>query len=157
MQWTETIDVDAPLDLVRAAVADQHQLMAWSAWQEETGYTCTVEGDGRSVGSAIVFRSSEGTEMGRQTMTLVGPDRVENRLLNRGPGGRDIRPEVVFRLEQVGTGCTRVHLDFRATPPLPPILRQLAELVLSRKVRALHVKDLQQLKAHAEGSADRAS
>lgn len=151
MQWTESVDVDAPLEQVRDAVADQHRLMAWSAWQEATGYTCTVDGDGRSVGSAIVFTDRTGVEQGRQTMTLLAPDRVENRLVNRGPGGRDIRPEVDFRLEPLSASRTRVHLDFRAVPPLPPVLRQLAELVLARKVRALHVKDLQQLKQHVEG------
>lgn len=157
MQWTESIDVAAPLAQVQDAVADQHRLMAWSAWQEATGYTCTVDGDGRSVGSAIVFRDSRGVEQGRQTLTRVSPERVEHRLLNRGPGGRDIRPEVDFRLEALDARRTRVHLDFRATPPLPPVLRQLVELVMARKVRALHVKDLQQLKQHVESGDERAA
>ncbi|MFR9806156.1 hypothetical protein ACL02T_28290 [Pseudonocardia sp. RS010] len=39
-----------------------------------------------------------------------------------------------------------MHLDFRATVPLPLGARQLAELVLARRVRRLHVKDLRQLK-----------
>ena len=156
MEWTESIDVDAPLARVRAPVADQHELMAWSAWPAATGYDCSVDGDGRSVGSSIV-RDSAGAERGRQTMTLVADDRVEHRLVNRGPGGRDIRPEVDVRFESAGPDRTRVHLDFRATPPLPPVVRQRAELVLSRKVRALHVEDLLQLEAHVEGGSDRAS
>lgn len=150
MQWTETIVVDRPIDVVQGAIADENELMQWSAWPEATGFTCAVDGDGRSLGSAIVFRDRRGQEQGRQRLTRVEEDRVEYRLLNRGPGGREMRPEVDFRLDRLGGDRTRVHLDFRATAPLPPGLRQLAELLLGRRVRALHVKDLQLLKAHVE-------
>ena len=61
-------------------------------------------------------------------------------------------PEVDFRLEDLGDSRTRVHLDFRASAPLPVGLRQLAEAVIGRRVRALHVLDLQQLKAHVEAA-----
>ena len=151
MEWTESIDVDRPIAQVQAAIADEHELMAWSAWPEATGYRCAVEGDGRSLGSAIVFRSPDGVEQGRQRLTRVAPDRVEYRLRNRGPRGRDITPEVDFRLEPLGDAATRVHLDFRATAPLPPGLRQVVELFLGRRVRRLHVLDLRQLKDHVEG------
>jgi hypothetical protein len=43
-----------------------------------------------------------------------------------------------------------VHLDFRAAAPLPAGVRQVAEALLGRRVRALHVKDLELLKAHVE-------
>jgi Polyketide cyclase / dehydrase and lipid transport len=151
MEWTESIVVDRPLAQVRAAIADEHQLMAWSAWPEATGYTCDVDGDGRSIGSAIVFRDRAGVEKGRQSLSRVEPDRIEYRLRNRGPRGRDMTPEVDFRLEAVDGTRTRVHLDFRATAPLPPGARQIAELLLGRRVRRLHVKDLELLKAHVEG------
>ena len=62
-------------------------------------------------------------------------------------------PEVDFRLDELTPGTTRVHLDFRNQVPLPPPLRQLAGSVIGRKVRALHVADLQLLKAHVEHTA----
>jgi hypothetical protein len=150
MKWTESIVVDRPLPQVRDAIADENELMAWSAWPEATGYTCAIDGDGRSLGSVIVFRDRSGREQGRQQLSLVAPERVEYRLRNRGPRGRDITPEIDFRLDDLDGIRTRVHLDFRATVPLPLGARQLAELVLGRRVRRLHVKDLQQLKAHVE-------
>ena len=150
MEWTESIDVTRPIAQVQAAIADEHELMAWSAWPAATGYSCAVDGDGRSVGSAIVFRSPDGVEQGRQRLARVAPDRVEYRLRNRGPRGRDITPEVDFRLEPLGDAATRVNLDFRATVPLPPGLRHAAELLLGRRVRRLHVLDLRQLKDHVE-------
>jgi hypothetical protein len=121
-------------------------------WQEATGYTCRVEGDGRTPGSAIVFVDRKGVEQGRQTLTAVGDRLIENRLLNRGPAGREMRPEVDFRLSPLGAGCTRVDLEFRARPPLPTPLRQLLERVVGRRVHALHVKDLAQLKDHVEAT-----
>lgn len=150
MEWTESIVVDRPLPEVQAAIADEHELMAWSAWPRATGYTCAVDGDGRSVGSAIVFRDRRGVEQGRQRLSMVGPERVEYRLHNRGPGGRTMSPEVDFRLEAVDAGRTRVHLDFRATAPLPAGARHVVELLLGRRVRRLHVADLRQLKEHVE-------
>jgi hypothetical protein len=64
-------------------------------------------------------------------------------------------PEVDFRLEALDDTRTRVHPAFRATPPLPPGARQLAELLLGRRVRRLHVEDLVLLKAHVESTTTR--
>jgi Polyketide cyclase / dehydrase and lipid transport len=150
MEWTESIVVERPLAQVQAAIADEHRLMAWSAWPEATGYRCEVDGDGRSVGSAIVFRDRAGVEQGRQRLTRVEGDRIEYRLRNRGPRGREMTPEVDFRLEALDDTRTRVHLDFRATAPLPPGARQIAEFLLGRRVRRLHVEDLALLKVHVE-------
>lgn len=150
MQWTESIVVDRPRDQVQAAIADENDLMAWSAWPQATGFTCAVEGDGRSIGSEIVFTDRRGREQGRQRLASVTPDRVEYRLRNRGPGGRDITPEVDYRLADLGDGRTRVFLDFRAVPPVPAVVRPVVEAVLGRRVRRLHVKDLELLKAYVE-------
>lgn len=150
MRWTESIDVDRPLPQVHRVIADEHQVMHWSAWPAATGYTCYVDGDGTSVGSAFVFRDTAGVEQGRQRLFAVTPRRVEYRLRNRGPAGRDMSPEVDFRLDELTPTSTRVHLDFRNQVPLPTPLRQLAGLVIGRKVRALHVEDLRLLKAHVE-------
>ena len=152
MQWTESIVVDRPREQVHRAIADEHELMAWSAWPAATGYTCAVDGDGRSPGSTIVFTDRDGVEQGRQRLAEVTPDRVAYRLRNRGPGGRDVTPEVDFRLEDLDGSRTRVHLDFRNSVPLPPGARHVAEFVLGRRVRRLHVQDLVQLKQHVERS-----
>lgn len=156
MHWTVSIVVDRPRDQVQAAVADENDLMAWSAWPQATGYTCAVEGDGRSIGSEIVFTDRKGREQGRQRLASVSPTLVEYRLRNRGPGGRDITPEVDYRLEDLGDGRTRVHLDFRATPPVPAPLRPLVRATLGRRVRRLHVEDLELLKAYVERQPARA-
>ena len=150
MEWTESIVVDRPLEQVHRAVADEHELMQWSAWPEATGYTCAVDGDGRSPGSAIVFRDRRGVEQGRQRLAQVGRDRVEYRLRNRGPFGRIMTPELDFRLEPLDPARTRVHLDFRASAPLPAGVRHLVELVLARWARRLHIEDLRRLKARVE-------
>ena len=150
MQWSESIEIGRSREQVHSAIANEHELMRWSAWPAATGYTCAVDGDGCSLGSAIVFTDRKGTEQGRQRLTLVEPDRVHYRLRNRGPLGREMTPQVDFRLEDLAGLRTRVHLDFQASAPLPVGLRQLAEAVIGRRVRALHVLDLQQLKAHVE-------
>ena len=150
MHWRESIDVDRPMTVVQAAIADEHRLMQWSAWPAATGYTFTVEGDGASVGSAIVFRDDGGIEQGRQSLERVTSDLVAYRLRNRVPGGRVMTPEVDFRLESLDGDRTRVHLDFRARAPLPAGVRQAVEFLVGRRVRALHVEDLRLLKAHVE-------
>jgi carbon monoxide dehydrogenase subunit G len=153
MQWTESITIDRPPARVRQAIADENELLQWSAWPEATGYTCRIDGDGRSVGSAIVFTDTKGTTQGRQILHAFDEHTVDYRLRNRGPGGREMTPKLRFRLEGIDGERTRVHLDFQATAPLPPGLRHLVEAAMSRRVRRLHVKDLDQLKAHVESRA----
>ncbi|RZT18233.1 polyketide cyclase/dehydrase/lipid transport protein [Mycobacterium sp. BK558] len=155
MEWSETVTIDQPLARVRQAIADENELLAWSAWPEATGYTCRIEGDGLSVGSAIVFTDAKGTTQGRQELHSLDEHTVDYRLRNRGPGGREMTPHLRFRLEDVDGDRTRVHLDFQATAPLPPGLRHLVEAVMGRRVRRLHIKDLQQLKQHVENTTVR--
>ncbi len=150
MKWTESIVVDRPAAEVLRAVADEHELLQWSAWPEATGYTCAIDGDGHTVGSAIVFTDKKGVIQGRQVLHDVDDDTVDYRMRNRGPGGRDMTPHLLFRFDDVDGARTRVHLDFQAAAPLPPGLRHIVEAVMSRRVRRLHVKDLEQLKQHVE-------
>ncbi len=86
MHWTESIDVDRPVPEVRAAIADEHELMQWSAWPEATGYTCSVDGDGISPGSEIVFRDRSGVVQGRQRLLRSTADRVESGCATGCPG-----------------------------------------------------------------------
>ncbi len=57
MRWTESITVDRPLAQVQRAIADENELMRWSAWPAATGFSCAVEGDGRSRCSHVGVRS----------------------------------------------------------------------------------------------------
>lgn len=150
VRWTESVVIEGPIARVRQAVADENELLQWSAWPEATGYTCRIEGDGRSVGSAIVFSDAEGTVQGRQVLQSVDENAVDYRMRNRGPGGRDMTPHVRYLLDDIDGGRTRVRLDFDATAPLPPGVRHVVEAFMGRRVRRLHVKDLAQLKAHVE-------
>jgi hypothetical protein len=150
MKWSETTVVNSALARVHAAVADENELLQWSAWPAATGYSCRIDGDGCSVGSTIVFVDRRGVVQGRQVLHAVGADVVEYRLRNRGPGGREMTPNVTFTFEDLDGAQTRVRLDFAATAPLPPVVRQLVETAMSRRVRRLHVKDLEQLKQHVE-------
>lgn len=123
MHWTETVTIDAPVDVARAAVRDQRHVMAWSAWPEATGFTCSVDGDATSVGSEIVFRDRTGTVQGRQHIVDVTDDgdtrTVVNQLENRGPFGRTMRPRVDFRTTAVNAQRTEVGAGLRRRHPVP--------------------------------------
>ncbi|WP_043440777.1 SRPBCC family protein [Arthrobacter sp. L77] len=152
MQWTETITIEAPRDIVYQAVRDQHTLMRWSAWPEATGFTCRVDGDGMSPGSQIVFTDQKGVEQGRQTLVSADPGIVRNTMRNRGPRGRWVSPNVDFHVDPVTPTQTRVSLAFDVDPPVPRIMKPLANRWLRRSIRPLHVKDLQQLKDLVEAT-----
>lgn len=150
MKWTESIEVAAPADRVADALLDQRHVMGWSAWPEATGFVCGVEGDGRSPGSQIVFRDAGGTVQGRQRIVDVEGLRVSNRMDNRGPFGTTLTPRVDFVAIPLGGQRTRAELDFEAEVPLPFGVRHVIEAAMSRWVRRLHVKDLEQLKSYVE-------
>ena len=154
MEWTESIVIDRPLPVVHRAVADEHELMQWSAWPKATGDTCAVDGDGRSTGSAIVFRDRTGVEQGRQRLTSVEPDRIEYRLRNRGPAGWRSRGGLPPRRPRRDADARAPRLP--GDRAVPPGARQLAELVLGRRVRRLHVEDLRLLKLHVETTSSTA-
>lgn len=150
MRWSESILIDAPRDDVYEAVADQQVLMVWSAWPRTTGFSCRVEGDGRSPGSQIVFTSPDGVEQGRQTLLAADGSWVRNRMRNPGPGNRWVEPRVDFRVQHAQAGTTEVTLEFEVTPPVPRLLHPIANRWLQRSIRPLHVQDLEQLKALVE-------
>ncbi|WP_146067386.1 hypothetical protein [Arthrobacter sp. SX1312] len=55
-------------------------------------------------------------------------------------------PNVDFPIDSATPTRTRVALAFDVDPPVPRILKPLANRWLRRSIRPLHVKDLQQLK-----------
>lgn len=150
MEWSERIAIDRPLPDVHSAIANQHEFMAWSAWSEAAGYTCVVDGDGVSIGSEIVCTSPKGVEQGRQRLTTVLPRRIEYRLRDRGPAGREMTPEVDFLLEPLDDNRTQVELHFRNEIPLPWGLRHLLARIMTKRIRGLHAEDLRLLKEHVE-------
>lgn len=154
MQWVESIIIERPKAEVYRAVVDQNVLMQWSAWPEATGFTCRVEGDGTSAGSQIVFSDSHGVVQGRQTLLTEDGTLVRNQMKNRGPRGRDIEPRVDFRVEELSPSRTKVSLEFEVEPPVPAVLKPIAARWLTKSIRPLHVKDLEQLKALVERSAE---
>jgi carbon monoxide dehydrogenase subunit G len=145
LRWSESIHIDRDPETVFAAMLDQHTVIKWSAWPEATGYRCAVAGDGKSVGSEIVFADPSGNRMGRQRITEVGKSVVHNQMRNRGPAGRWVEPTVDFRVEQDGDG-TRAYLDFEVAPPAPRLLLPFAHRYLKKSIRPLHVEDLRRLK-----------
>jgi hypothetical protein len=151
--WSESIDIDRPVEEVHNAVLDQQILMKWSAWPQATGCSCAVDGDGTTPGSSIVFTSPTGEEMGRQTIVTVSDTTVSNRLRNRGPGGRVIEPEIDFMVEPLSPQRSRVLLDFRIAPPVPAPLRPVARLFLNLRIRPVHRADLKNLKSLLEAKA----
>lgn len=152
VQWSESIDIRRRPDVVFEAMRDQHTVLTWSAWPEATGYRCAVSGDGRSVGSEIVFSDSAGRHRGRQRITAVGDAVVRNTMRNRGPGGRWVEPRVDFRVEAHGDG-TRAFLDFHIEPPVPRLFLPVAHWYLRRAIRPLHVEDLRRLKRLLEDNS----
>ncbi len=120
MEWSETVMIDQPLARVRQAIADENELLAWSAWPEATGYTCRIEGDGLSVGSAIVFTDAKGTTQGRQELHSLDEHTVDYRLRNRGPGGREMTPHLRFRLEDVDATAPASTWTSRRPRPCHP-------------------------------------
>jgi hypothetical protein len=87
MEWTESIDVDRPVEQVHAAIADENELMLWSAWPQATGFRCAVDGDGRSIGSSIVFRSPDGVEQGRSAWRGSSPGASSTGCATAAPAG----------------------------------------------------------------------
>lgn len=152
VRWTESIQISRSPDVVFEAMLDQNTVIKWSAWPEATGYRCAVSGDGRSVGSEILFEDPSGQHMGRQRITEVGRGVVRNKMRNRGPAGRWVEPTVDFRVEPHGDG-TIAYLDFDVTPPVPRVLRPLAHRYLKKSIRPLHVEDLRRLKRLVEESS----
>ncbi|WP_104198657.1 hypothetical protein [Cryobacterium sp. Y29] len=150
MRWTTSIDIDRPVAHLFQAIADQNVRLQWPDWPAATGCTCSIDGDITTLGSVIVFRDDTDVEQGPQRLSCVSPNRVEYPLRNRAPGGREMTPEVDFGIEELSPNRTGVHPDFRNRVPLPPPLRQITELVLDRKARAMHVEDLRLLTAHVE-------
>ncbi|MEE8601121.1 MAG: SRPBCC family protein [Euzebya tangerina] len=150
VQWTESIVIDAPAEVVRIAMMDQAHVMGWSAWPEATGFTCAVEGDGSSPGSEIVFRNDDGQVQGRQRIVKVDDQVIHNVMENKGPFGKTLRPSVDFRVTPIGQDRTRASLEFEAALPFPPILRRLVRIPMSRWVRNLHRKDMAMLKEYVE-------
>lgn len=148
MRWIESIIIDAPVAHVYQAVADENEVLRWSAWPASTGFTCAIAGDGTTVGSEIRYTDPRRDRaMGAQRLVAAEPPtRVSYQLDNRGPFGRRLRPTVEFRLTDLG-GRTRTELLFDLPIPRPVELFARAT-GFARRIRGLHREDLRLLAEH---------
>lgn len=147
VRYTETIDIDAPAADIYDHIRLQERLMRWSAWPSETGSACVCEGVDGDVGARTVFLTKKGDRFGHQEVTALDPARrVELVLQSKGPPQH---PKLAFALQPLSDTRTRVllHFDNEIARPFNLLLR-LAGIV--RWTRAMHLKDLQGLKAYAE-------
>ena len=152
MRWTESITLAAPVAHVYQAVADENELLCWSAWPQSTGFTCTIAGDGTTIGSEIRFTDPRRDQaMGAQRLVAAEPPtRVRYQLDNRGPFGLKLRPELEFRLADLGD---RTRVDLLFDLPLPKPLELLARVTgFARRIRGLHQEDLRLLAEHEQRS-----
>jgi|GEM_PF-1381192 len=152
LEYTESIVINAPVGDVYDDIRFQDRLMRWSAWPKETKSKCavdtghTIEGVDGAVGTRTVF-FSKGKAMGFQEILSLKPNHsVSFTLEGAGPPHF---PTMVFELEELPTGQTRVDLNF--TNRMPPPFNLIWNFAgISKWTRKMHVKDLQGLKAFSE-------
>ncbi|MEL6225724.1 MAG: hypothetical protein AAFR01_01725 [Pseudomonadota bacterium] len=152
LEYTETININAPVGDVYDDIRFQDRLMRWSAWPKETKSKCavdtghTIEGEDGSVGTRTVF-FSKGKAMGFQEIQSLKPNHsVSFTLEGAGPPHF---PTMVFKLEELAPEKTKVVLSFinRMPPPFNLIWNFAG---ISKWTRKMHVKDLEGLKAFSE-------
>jgi uncharacterized protein YndB with AHSA1/START domain len=107
-----TVDIDAPPEVVFDALTDwtnQGQWMAGTAVR-------VTRGDGRSVGSRIVARTSAGPVGFDDPMEITGWDRP--RRVQMHHLGRVVRGDGAFEVEALPDGRSRFHWVEWLDPPL---------------------------------------
>ena len=152
LEYTETININAPVGDVYDDIRFQDRLMRWSAWPKETKSKCavdtghTIEGEDGTVGTRTVF-FSKGKAMGFQEIQSLTPNHsVSFTLEGAGPPHF---PTMIFTLEELAPKKTKVVLIFinRMPPPFNLIWNFAG---ISKWTRKMHVKDLEGLKAFSE-------
>jgi len=152
LEYQETIIINVPIGQVYDDIRFQDRLMRWSAWPKETKSKCavdtghTIEGEDGTIGTRTVF-FSKGKAMGFQEIQSLKPNHsVSFTLEGAGPPHF---PTMVFTLEELDAGKTRVLLSFinRMPPPFNLIWNFAGT---SKWTRKMHVKDLVGLKAFSE-------
>ncbi|MEL6609556.1 MAG: SRPBCC family protein [Pseudomonadota bacterium] len=149
VEYTETIDINAPRAQVYDDIRLQERLMRWSAWPAETKSTCAVDeshGADGTVGARTVF-FTKGKRIGHQEVVGLS-DQTDVSMTLVGPGPPH-HPELTFTLTQIAPRQTRVAAHFvnRLPRPFNAIWRFAG---LSAWTRQMHLKDLQGLKAFSE-------
>ncbi|MEN0066760.1 MAG: SRPBCC family protein [Myxococcota bacterium] len=150
VEYTEYIDVDAPVGDVFDDIRLQDHLMRWSAWPPETNSQCAVDpgptGVDGTKGARTVFLS-RGREVGHQTITSIIDQReVVMTLVGPGPPHH---PELRFEVEPLDEKRCRVHLHFLNRLPRP--FNAIWHFGgLSAWTREMHRRDLAGLKAFSE-------
>ncbi|MEO1540522.1 MAG: SRPBCC family protein [Pseudomonadota bacterium] len=146
IEYTEEVEIDAPVEDVYDDIRLQEHLMRWSAWPKETKSTCTVEGLDGEVGVRTAF-FTKGKRVGHQEVVgLKENEKVALTLVGPGPPHR---PRLTFELRPDGDRRTRVKAHFVNELPRPfNAIWKFAGL--SNWTRDMHRKDLAGLKAFSE-------
>ena len=147
VEYVETIEIASPASDVHDAIRYQSKLMKWSAWPEETGSTCHVEGPDGKVGAQTVFTTKAGKRFGYQEVTHIDPNRSVTLILDSK--GSPHKPVMTLFTVPSEAETTRVLLHF-VNDIMPPfhLLQRLFGIV--RWTRRMHQKDLQGLKQFCE-------
>ncbi len=147
VEYSEKIVVNAPVEQVYNNIRWQDRLMAWSAWPEATGSTCSVENADGAVGARTVF-FDEGKRFGHQEIIGLEPNqKVSMTLVDSGPLKHT--PYLDFDLRSLPNQQTEVTLHFDNTYDRPfHVPAKLFGIV--KWVRELQIKDLEGLKAYSE-------
>ncbi|MEO0635142.1 MAG: SRPBCC family protein [Pseudomonadota bacterium] len=146
VEYTESVEIAAPVEQVYDDIRMQERLMRWSAWPAETKSTCAVEGTDGVVGAKTAF-FTKGKRVGHQEVVELKDNQLI-RLTLVGPGPPH-KPELTFELHEIAENATRVDAHFVNLLPRPfNAIWKFAGL--TNWTRKLHQKDLAGLKRFAE-------
>ncbi|MEM1364949.1 MAG: SRPBCC family protein [Pseudomonadota bacterium] len=146
VEYTESIEIRAPIEEVYDDIRMQERLMRWSAWPAETNSTCALEGVDGLVGARTAF-FNKGKRVGHQeVMKLKDNQLVSLTLVGPGPPHK---PELTFQLHEIADNRTRVDAHFVNQLPRPfNAIWKFAGL--TNWTRSMHRKDLVGLKQFSE-------
>ena len=151
VSYDETIIVNAPIKRIYNNIRMQEDLMAWSAWPEETGSTCAVEGTDGAIGAQTVYFTNGERSGFQEIIDLQQDHSVALKLADFGPIPQT--PVLTFHLQKLDANQTEVKLHFDNQFKRP--FQVLAKLLgMPKWVHSMHLKDLAGLKTYAERQND---
>jgi hypothetical protein len=143
---SRSLSIAAPVEAVRALVADFHAWTRWSPWEHlDADLQRTYAGPDEGVGARYAWAGKKAGS-GSMVITAATPERIDIDLDFEKPFKANNK--VVFRFERAGD-ATRVTWTMSGTRNV--LLAILGPLVLDRMIGKDFEKGLAQLKALAEG------
>lgn len=147
VQYIESIIVQAPISKAYDAVRFQEQLMAWSAWPEETKSQCEVKNTDGQIGAQTVYLN-KGKQFGYQEITnLTVNEKVSFILKSKAPFEQQTILHFLFK--SVDSNKTEVTLWFDNTLKKPSLLLPYIFGII-KWTHSMHLKDLAGLKKFVE-------